>query len=141
MLEELVKIDRNKGRLSHSKTLFAEQNSKVGGKNTAFNFVTQDMVKKNERELKSYRGHRLPKEKVSRLELWFIKNITNPYLDKKSLRNLGLETGLSSIQVKNWISNRRRKEKSQSVSVSISELLCIKEHTLTDGKKGGGEES
>lgn len=88
-----------------------------------FNVVTQDMMNKNKKNNKSYRGHRLPKQNVRFLERWYVQNFDNPYLDEKSIEYLIIKTGLSKIQVKNWVSNRRRKEKSITISPEISQLL------------------
>ncbi|CCD22171.1 homeodomain mating type protein alpha2 NDAI_0A00110 [Naumovozyma dairenensis CBS 421] len=93
-----------------------ETNSKY-----VFNVITQDMMipEKN----KPHRGHRLPKEKVNRLEHWYLAHIQKPYLDSKNLKVLMEETKLSKVQIKNWISNRRRKEKLLSISPDIVEII------------------
>lgn len=85
-----------------------------------FNVVTQDMINKS---TKPYRGHRFTKENVRILESWFAKNIENPYLDTKGLENLMKNTSLSRIQIKNWVSNRRRKEKTITIAPELADLL------------------
>ncbi|EDO18935.1 HML mating-type cassette alpha2 protein [Vanderwaltozyma polyspora DSM 70294] len=88
-----------------------------------FNIVTQDMMNKKKMNIKSYRGHRLPKQNVKLLERWYIQNVENPYLDDKSISELMKITSLSKVQIKNWVSNRRRKEKSITISPEVSRLL------------------
>lgn len=83
---------------------------------------------------KRHRGHRLPSEKVDKLELWFKKNISKPYVNQRALRTLVQETSLSPIQIKNWLSNRRRKEKSAGIADTISDLLFTKKNSKTDKK-------
>lgn len=83
---------------------------------------------------KRHRGHRLPSEKVEKLELWFNQNISKPYLNQRALRTLVHETSLSPIQIKNWLSNRRRKEKSAGIADTISDLLFTKKNSKTDTK-------
>lgn len=72
------------------------------------------MIKENgfkTSEQYSHPGHRLPKESIYTLEQWFIKNKKKPYLNRSTLNALIMETRLSPSQVKNWISNRRRRER------------------------------
>ncbi|CCE91589.1 homeodomain mating type protein alpha2 TDEL_0C07000 [Torulaspora delbrueckii] len=83
---------------------------------------------------KRHRGHRLPSEKVEKLELWFNQNISKPYLNQRALRTLVHETSLSPIQIKNWLSNRRRKKKSAGIADTISDLLFTKKNSKTDTK-------
>lgn len=70
------------------------------------------------------RGRRLEKPQINMLEKWFTNNIEKPYLNKKSLQLLTKETGLSNIQIKNWVSNRRRKEKVVTISPPLLDLLA-----------------
>ncbi|GAV48601.1 alpha2 transcriptional factor [Zygosaccharomyces rouxii] len=98
-----------------------------------FNIVTQDTLHSVKRSNKTYRGHRLPKCVTYSLESWFNKNIKHPYLNKSSMKELMMETKLSGPQIKNWVSNRRRKEKSLTVSFEVSELV--------NGSKQGPEGS
>ena len=92
-------------------------------KDIVFDLTTPETIKRTKLGKKSYRGHRRQKEKVLKLENWFISHIDNPYLDKMNLELLSRETSLSRIQIKNWISNRRRKEKSSIISVALQDLL------------------
>ncbi|CCH58550.1 hypothetical protein TBLA_0A07600 [Henningerozyma blattae CBS 6284] len=59
----------------------------------------------------SHRGHRLPKHTLIPLEKWFLHNKSHPYLHNSDLQALTTQSSLSKTQVKNWISNRRRKER------------------------------
>lgn len=88
-----------------------------------FNLITKQMVKNNVRESTPIRGHRFGKEKVEKLEEWYRKHYQKPYLDKKSIEMLEKSTGLSRVQLRNWLSNRRRKEKSEKVSGEVIKIL------------------
>ncbi|CCF57719.1 hypothetical protein KAFR_0D00720 [Kazachstania africana CBS 2517] len=89
---------------------------------TVFNVVTQDMMNLNRTGI-SYRGHRFSKENVKVLERWYTAHIDRPYLNRQSTEYLISKTGLSRVQIKNWVSNRRRKEKSVHVSPELIQLL------------------
>nr|BBD18018.1 putative transcription factor [Ogataea minuta] len=51
------------------------------------------------------------------------ENEDNPYLTRTDLDEIVKQTGLSSSQVKNWVSNKRRKEKTVFVSEELCQLL------------------
>lgn len=89
-------------------------------RNIAFNVLTQDMMTSHTRSTKPYRGNRLPKTTVRTLEDWFNRNFDCPYLKRSSLRTLIRQTNLSALQIKNWVSNRRRKERSLVASLNPS---------------------
>ncbi|ODV74572.1 homeobox domain-containing protein CYBJADRAFT_201347 [Cyberlindnera jadinii NRRL Y-1542] len=86
-----------------------------------FKIVTQDMMNKNG----SFIGKRkrLERSKVAVLEQWYSKNCDRPYLSDSMLLSLMGETGLSKIQIKNWLSNKRRKERGGLVSNELCDLL------------------
>ncbi|AET37262.1 homeobox domain-containing protein Ecym_1115 [Eremothecium cymbalariae DBVPG len=90
-----------------------------------FNVVTQDMMENGRKGgSSSYKGHRLPKKHVQLLESWYKNNIENPYLNDTDIRILMRETGFSRSQVKNWVANKRRKDKHSTISPELSDLLA-----------------
>lgn len=88
-----------------------------------FNVMTQDMMNKKKTSLNSYRGHRFSSDNVTILEQWYDAHYQKPYLTKSSLEKLSKSTGLNKVQIRNWVSNRRRKEKSVQVSSVILDLV------------------
>nr|CAI6411520.1 BFH_HP1_G0005700.mRNA.1.CDS.1 [Saccharomyces cerevisiae] len=113
LLKEMHSIENDRSNYQ-----LTQKNKSADG--LVFNVVTQDMINKS---TKPYRGHRFTKENVRILESWFAKNIENPYLDTKGLENLMKNTSLSRIQIKNWVSNRRRKEKTITIAPELADLL------------------
>lgn len=99
------------------KQLTKEENAVI------FNIMTQDMMNKKEVSLNSYRGHRFSLNNVTILEQWYNDHYQKPYLTKSSLEKLSKSTGLNKVQIRNWVSNRRRKEKSVQVSSVILDLV------------------
>lgn len=95
-----------------------------------FNIMTQDMMNKKKTSVNSYRGHRFSLDNVAILEKWYKDHYQKPYLTKNSLEKLAKATGLNKVQIRNWVSNKRRKEKSVQVSPIIQNLLQNK--TLKD---------
>lgn len=71
----------------------------------------------------SRNGKRLPKETIAVLNEWFNDNIENPYVQKEDISYLKAKTNLQASQIKNWVSNKRRKRKGSKVSPSIVEIL------------------
>lgn len=127
LLEETGRLENYRKRFTHSNILYKFKSTSTDERTNnsmVFNIVTQDTMSTSTRASKSYRGHRLPKENVGKLERWFADNINRPYLDEGTLKSLMAETSLSRLQIKNWVSNRRRKEKSLTISVSITDLLA-----------------
>lgn len=92
-------------------------------KDIEFKLVTQHMMTSRTQAIKTCRGHRLPKETVHILEEWFTKNIDCPYLKESTLKALLARTNLSILQIKNWVSNRRRKEKFLTSSSAVSKSM------------------
>ncbi|CCK69131.1 homeodomain mating type protein alpha2 KNAG_0C00160 [Huiozyma naganishii CBS 8797] len=88
-----------------------------------FSVVTQDMMNKRKESMRPCRGHRFSSNSTETLEDWYKKHHEKPYLDKRSLHELEFKTKLSKMQIRNWVSNRRRKEKSIHVSPVIQDLL------------------
>lgn len=88
-----------------------------------FNVVTQNMMNMDNVKQNSFRGHRFSKNNVKVLEEWYSVHKHKPYLDKKSVERLQSETQLSRTQIKNWVSNKRRKEKTVQVSSEILQLI------------------
>lgn len=88
-----------------------------------FNIMTKKMMNKKERCSQSYRGHRFSSTNIKVLEYWYSEHYQKPYLTKSALEKLAKATGLNKIQIRNWISNRRRKEKSVQVSPAILKLV------------------
>ncbi|KTB00736.1 Mating-type-like protein ALPHA2, silenced copy at MTL3, partial [Nakaseomyces glabratus] len=94
--------------------------SKLREHEIVFNVVTKDhLLKKGvpNHYAASYRGHRFTRENVQILETWYRNHIDNPYLDHNSQQYLAQKTNLSKIQIKNWVANRRRKQKSIYISL------------------------
>lgn len=91
-----------------------------------FKVWTQDMMNDRPQNDGSYKGHRLPKKHVDVLETWYKNHSSNPYLTEDDLLELMDKTLLSRNQIKNWVSNRRRKEKTTNISSEISGLLSEK---------------
>ncbi|ESW98388.1 Mating-type protein ALPHA2 [Ogataea parapolymorpha DL-1] len=69
------------------------------------------------------RSKRFPKTAQMELENWYTENEDNPYLSKRDLQQLVHKTGLCAPQVRNWVSNRRRKERTLTISKELSDLL------------------
>ena len=88
-----------------------------------FNVVTQNMMNMDNVKQNSFRGHRFSKQNVEVLEEWYGIHKHKPYLDKKSIERLKCQTQLSRTQIKNWVSNKRRKEKTVQVSSEILQLI------------------
>ncbi|SMN20089.1 MATALPHA2 [Maudiozyma saulgeensis] len=88
-----------------------------------FNVVTQNMMNMDNVKQNSFRGHRFSKQNVEVLEEWYSIHKHKPYLDKKSTEVLQYQTQLSRTQIKNWVSNKRRKEKTVQVSSEILQLI------------------
>lgn len=88
-----------------------------------FNVVTQNMMNMDNVKQNSFRGHRFSKQNVDVLEEWYSIHKHKPYLDKKSIERLQSQTQLSRTQIKNWVSNKRRKEKTVQVSSEILQLI------------------
>jgi hypothetical protein len=76
-------------RLNHSFRIFLKGSSskKKGTKRTEFS----DNVKKH-------------------LQDWFNKNKSHPYASKFDLKQLSKETGLSEIQISDWVNNMRKRK-------------------------------
>ena len=91
-----------------------------------FNVVTQNMMNMDNVKQNSFRGHRFSKQNVEVLEEWYGIHKHKPYLDKKSIERLQCQTQLSRTQIKNWVSNKRRKEKTVQVSSEILQLIKVK---------------
>lgn len=133
ILREATDLSSERELILHSKSRYnistAAALEKKRKEDFVFNVVTQDMLTNRRSSNKNYRGHRLPKQKTHALECWFNKNIDHPYLKNSSLKELITETKLSGPQIKNWVSNRRRKEKSLTISFEVSDVL-------KEGEKG-----
>lgn len=139
ILREVTDLNSERSLILHSKSRYnvstATALEKKSKEDFVFNVVTQDMLTNKRSSNRNYRGHRLPKHKTHALECWFNKNINHPYLKNSSLKELITETKLSGPQIKNWVSNRRRKEKSLTISFEVSDVLkeskgsnnCLKE--------------
>lgn len=127
VLQEFSKIDQLKTNVVGKKSFNTrERNLEPQFRMPNFDIVSLNMKHDFSAGAKYHRGHRLPSEKVDVLELWFRKNITKPYVTKNDLKMLVSQTSLSPIQVKNWLSNRRRKEKTTGIALSVTELLRTK---------------
>ncbi|SCU95415.1 LAFA_0G00276g1_1 [Lachancea sp. 'fantastica'] len=57
------------------------------------------------------------------LEEWYLANSSHPYLGSSEARVISEKTGLTLRQVKNWVSNRRRKSKKHRIEPLLSHLL------------------
>ncbi|ANZ77415.1 BA75_04427T0 [Komagataella pastoris] len=66
---------------------------------------------------------RLPREKVRILENWFSDHFQHPYATQQDFDELVHMTSLSKTQIRNWISNKRRKERSSTVSTELLQAL------------------
>lgn len=100
-----------------------EDNSILDDDPVFFNTMTKDMMNKNKKVFHPYRGHRFSSDNIIVLEHWYNEHYQKPYLTKSSLETLSKLTGLEKIQIRNWVSNRRRKEKSVQVSSTILDLV------------------
>ncbi|CAK9439754.1 uncharacterized protein LODBEIA_P38540 [Lodderomyces beijingensis] len=69
------------------------------------------------------RRSRLPKDKLGILESWFVDHRKHPYLNPICTERLMRATSLTRLQLQNWVSNRRRKEKQMKVAPEIMALL------------------
>ncbi|ODV81637.1 uncharacterized protein CANTADRAFT_45507 [Suhomyces tanzawaensis NRRL Y-17324] len=68
-------------------------------------------------------NHKFSQNQVEILEQWYQSNSEHPFLNNQSTLELQTRTGLTVTQVKNWVSNKRRKEKTQSVSKELEPFL------------------
>nr|AZQ56630.1 MAT homeobox alpha 2 protein [Suhomyces choctaworum] len=57
------------------------------------------------------------------LDDWYDANYEHPYLNACSTEYLHQQTRLSHTQVKNWVSNKRRKEKNSKISKELESFL------------------
>lgn len=81
-----------------------------------FDIVSKEMLRNNISATTPFRGHRFSKDSVVVLENWYTEHYHKPYFSKKQLNKLQKCTGLTAVQLRNWLSNRRRKEKAEQVS-------------------------
>ncbi|KAM3161501.1 Mating type alpha2 protein [Lachancea thermotolerans] len=58
-----------------------------------------------------------------RLERWFCSNIQYPYPNKIQILSLSKNTNLSIKQIQNWMSNRRRKSRKESIDSLLEPIL------------------
>lgn len=100
-----------------------KQGKSLKEEEVVFNVVTQNMMNMDNVKQNSFRGHRFSKQNVDVLEEWYSIHKHKPYLDKKSIERLQSQTQLSRTQIKNWVSNKRRKEKTVQVSSEILQLI------------------
>ncbi|KAL3234233.1 Silenced mating-type protein ALPHA2 [Nakaseomyces bracarensis] len=117
-----TKLDSQEIRLIKTTYRLSTLLSKLQEKDVVFNVVTKDHLLRNGAPnpyAQPYRGHRFTKENVHTLEAWYSNHIDKPYLDPKSLHSLAQKTNLSTVQIKNWVSNRRRKQTSPSPLTKI----------------------
>lgn len=124
-LEVLVK-ERNFIRQFEERILNEQNNNLQGSllehkKEFTFKMLTKKDMHGNSR-LRA-KGQRLPKVYTTILEKWYQENIRNPYLDDRSLQILMHQCSLERNQVKNWIANRRRKDRNSKISPVISSIL------------------
>nr|AZQ56648.1 MAT homeobox alpha 2 protein [Suhomyces anneliseae]AZQ56654.1 MAT homeobox alpha 2 protein [Suhomyces anneliseae] len=71
----------------------------------------------------SARPNKFSKEQIQKLEEWYESSLEHPYLNSSSTEYLHSSTGLTKMQIKNWVSNKRRKEKSNQVSKELEPFL------------------
>nr|AZQ56690.1 MAT homeobox alpha 2 protein [Suhomyces chickasaworum]AZQ56696.1 MAT homeobox alpha 2 protein [Suhomyces chickasaworum] len=62
-------------------------------------------------------------DQIEVLDEWYSYNHDHPYLKPSSIEDLHKRTGLSETQVRNWVSHKRRKEKSKIISVNLKPFL------------------
>ncbi|ODV95198.1 hypothetical protein PACTADRAFT_80619 [Pachysolen tannophilus NRRL Y-2460] len=104
----------------HQNSIQSEPSTK---QEMVFNVITQNMINEFGSDKIPNKGRRLPKSLVQILETWYEENIESPYLSEETLTLLVERTGLTKNQVRNWISNKRRKEKVVNISEELSYLL------------------
>lgn len=92
-------------------------------KRLVFNVITQRMMRESSNGCIPHRRRRLERGKVGVLQTWYNKHFEKPYLNEETLNSLVDLTGLTKVQIRNWISNKRRKEKNVLVSDELSALL------------------
>lgn len=120
----IVKLVNGKKNLVHFCKEISEDKNPDDGSGIIFNVVTQDMMESGRNDINSLKGHRLPKQHVQILKNWYKKHSENPYLNDNHIRNLMKETGFTRSQIKNWVANKRRKNKNTTISPEISDLLA-----------------
>lgn len=69
------------------------------------------------------RGRRFTEAQLRALESWYQANLENPYLLSKALSYLEELTGLRADQIRNWVSNRRRRARTAHTSNELRDLL------------------
>lgn len=114
IFQKLQRNDKGQKLVAHhvgKASIFPSNRNAANTKKSANYFLLAQSSGKGYTNCQPHRGHRFPKGKVIKLERWFNENSSKPYLDKQTLEFLIDETKLSSSQVKNWVSNRRRKER------------------------------
>nr|AZQ56671.1 MAT homeobox alpha 2 protein [Suhomyces bribrorum] len=62
-------------------------------------------------------------EQTKKLEEWYESSLEHPYLNTLSTDYLHRSTGLTKTQIKNWVSNRRRKVKTKKISKELESFL------------------
>lgn len=82
-----------------------------------FNVITPSQVKKSNYQVFG-RSRHFSSETRHKLESWYQEGC----LDKESVRQIADDVNLDLVQVKNWVSNRKRKEK-KDVDEIIKETL------------------
>nr|AZQ56702.1 MAT homeobox alpha 2 protein [Suhomyces guaymorum] len=70
-------------------------------------------------DFKKPKGNRFSDEQTHILEEWHNFNIEHPYLNASSLEDLHKRTGLTRVQVRDWVSYKRRKQKSKFISEEL----------------------
>ena len=120
MMTQILSDIRDRVKSGETSDGSLESEPKIKNNDRIFNILTQNMMLPNG---KSYRGHRFSKENVRILEEWYVTHPDKPYLDKESTEMLMKSTQLTKVQIKNWVSNRRRKQRSVQVSPDILDLL------------------
>nr|AZQ56706.1 MAT homeobox alpha 2 protein [Suhomyces bokatorum]AZQ56712.1 MAT homeobox alpha 2 protein [Suhomyces bokatorum]AZQ56718.1 MAT homeobox alpha 2 protein [Suhomyces bokatorum]AZQ56731.1 MAT homeobox alpha 2 protein [Suhomyces bokatorum]AZQ56737.1 MAT homeobox alpha 2 protein [Suhomyces bokatorum] len=67
-------------------------------------------------DFKNPKGNRFSNEQVQIMAEWYNVNIEHPYLNTSSMEDLRIRTGLTRVQVRDWMSYKRRKQKSKFIS-------------------------
>nr|AZQ56681.1 MAT homeobox alpha 2 protein [Suhomyces emberorum] len=62
-------------------------------------------------------------DQIDVLEEWYSYNHFHPYLKESSKEDLHIRTGLSQEQIKFWVSDKRRREKSKVISPELKPFL------------------
>ncbi|CDO92675.1 unnamed protein product [Kluyveromyces dobzhanskii CBS 2104] len=119
LLSEKGKI--NQLEIGMMKNNADEMNRSFSLNSVNFKILTQNSLSSHSAEC--VKNKRFPKAQVELLKDWYEVNKKNPYITENDINNIRSNTSLSKMQIKNWLANRRRKDKLTKISEEIINIL------------------